>query len=935
MVVSPSPSHSNQLIEMSDDQDSSYAPPPPPPAKKHKKLNRKQLAVLAKKQAALAKKLEEIRSNLRVIPFIPAKKLDFGKHEELLRKLQLWDFVHVRFDREVNLELLGELIVNYESKARGSEVRSYKIKVNRADLARAVKLPVKKVVQSEEIDVGVVEKESISFLEEFVSNWILLHEETWIYPDEVLVWTKLIREGKPQKVDWAAMIWFMVEKELAKGAKLETCYYASHLQCLMKSQRGELFIREENRVETKVEMKSPRGELFTREENRVETKVEREVSVDVKMKSVEEVQVNNLENEEDTELTLGQERNESKQQQQQVRDVEDVMDEGEGQAPAHPPPQWPLDGGKKKMNDLSLRPCSSSKLESLQVPFEVNDLDGDELDEEDEEDELDEEEEPTYAGRCRELSRMPSDHFLATELAGMPSNPSMLPPENNHIGDFFHSGNGNDNSMNQMNIRGPSMYSSKRELSCEDDMQYQRPTEQNKRMRNDGQWDHRGSSSFDMYMEQINSAQYGLRSMFAEKEAQIMNGERNEQVLMSEVQRRDNMIENLEKELQKREMAIYKLDHEMRLMVNLLEGYRNAMKDTRKAFSEYKQRHPEPEEPLYMDVPGSGGLVVSVMAFEKMQLEREEEDKMKRWVITNQFEEIERDWSEKFEEINKKVHLLDERLIKSSKNVKLLKELAVQRKVSKSKSEAVISKEESKSEAVISKEESISEAIVFKEESTSEAVIFKEESKKLILSTLSLSLWNLTESNMKLEVCVKAAVGASDSLGDCKFLEAFPEGTLPVVNFDGKWVSDPEVITQALDEKYLDSSLITPPEFASVGSRIYGYFDTFLKSKDASDGSEQALISELSALDKHLKAHGPYVNGEKISAVDLGLASTLYQLEVALGHFKSWSVPDNLTHIIYYMKSFVKTQPTDKKYILAGFGLIEPAGPGEATPMEH
>ncbi|KAI3966271.1 hypothetical protein MKX01_027439 [Papaver californicum] len=928
MVVSPSPSHSNQCIEMSDDQDSSYVPPPvsadattttsvtfdlesPLPVvykrgPKKKSLNRKQ-------QAMLIKKFEEIKDNLRVIPFVPAKKLDFDKHEELFRKLQLWDFVHVQFDREMNLELLASLIVNYERTARSSNVNSYKIMVNRADLARAVKLPVKKVTQSEEIDVGVLSAESISFLEEFVSNWILLHEDTWILPEEVMGWAKLIRDGKPQKVDWAAMIWFMVEKELAKGAKLLTCYYASHLQCLMKSQRSDLF-KDEKRVVTKVE-----------------TKVEREVSVDIKMKSVEEVQVNDLENEKDTELTLGKERNEIKQQQ--VRD-EDVMDiEEEGKAPAHPS-EWLLDG-KKKMNDLSLRPCNSSKLESFLNHCEVNDVDDDEVDEEEgeeeeeEEEEEEDDEEPYTTKKYRELERLPSGLLQAMEPTGMASNPLMQPHENNPIEDFFP---GPNSDITQMNIRGPSMYPCKRELSSEDDMQYHRSTDQNKRMRNDGQWDHRGSG-IDMFLEQMNSAQYNIRAMYAEKEAQVMDAERHQQALMGEVQCRDRLIENLKEEVQKRDVAIYKFDHDLRLMGDLLEGYRKAMKDTRQAFSEYRQRHPEPEEPLYRDVPGSGGLVVSVMAFEKMQLEREEEDKMKRWVITNQFEEFERDWSEKFELSLTKVHLTDERLSKFSEDVKLLKELAAQRKVSKSESEALISK--------------------------------MEEEEKLTIPT------------MKLEVCVKAAVGASDVLGDCPFsqrvlltleekkipyemhlidtvnkpqwfLEANPEGKLPVVNFDGKWVPDSEVITQALDEKYPDSSLVTPSEFSSVGSRIYRYFDTFLKSMDGSEhafNSELSLISELTYLDEHLKVYGPYVNGEKISAVDLGLAPMLYHLEGALGHFKSWSVPESLTHIINYMKllfsreSFVKTQPRDKKYIIAGLGMMDPAGPVEgpveATSMEQ
>ncbi|XP_026411836.1 uncharacterized protein LOC113307599 isoform X2 [Papaver somniferum] len=877
MVVSPSP-YSNQFVEMSDDQDSSYVPPvraatgttsstsvgfdlesPLPVVFKRGPTHRKK-ALNKKQQAMLIKKFEELRDNLSIIPFVPAKRLDFDKYEEILRKLQLWDFVHVQFDKEVNLELLASLIVNYDRAARSSTVNSYKIMVNRADLARAVKLPVKKVTQLDDIDVGVLSAESISFLEEFVSNWILLHEDMWAVADEVIAWTKLIKEGKPQKVDWAAMIWFMVEKELAKGAKLRTCYYASHLQFLMKAQRGDLF----------------------KEEKRVETKVEREVSVDIKMKSVEEVQVNDLENEKDTQLTLGKEGHESKPQH--VRDEEDVMDieEEKGKAPAHPS-EWPLDG-KKKMIGLSLGPCNSNKLEKFEEPCEVNDVDDD--DDEVDEDEEEEEEETDTAVKFRKLTRMPSDHLLGLEPTGMPSNPLMQPHENNPIEDFFHSGS--NNGMSQMNIRGSSMYPCKRELSCEDEMQYHRSTDQNKRMRNDGQWDNR-ASGIDVYFDQMNSAQFNVRAMYVEKEAQVMEAERNQQALMGEVQCRDRLIESLKEEVHKRDAAIYKFDHDLRLMCDLLEGYRKALKDTRKAFSEYRQRHPEPEEPLYMDVPGSGGLVVSVMAFEKMQLERAEEDKMKRWIITSQLEEFDRDWTEKFEISLTKVHLIDERLSKFSEDVKLLKELAVQRKVAKSESEAAIFKKEEE-ECKVSK-------------SDSEAVIFKKEEEE-----------NLTSTTMELEVCVKAAVSASDSLGNCPSSQ------------------------NVLDEKYPDSSIVTPSEFSSIESRIYECFDTFLKSKDAADGSEQALVSELSSLNEHLKAHGPYVGGENFSAIDLGLAPTLYHLEVALGHFKSWRVPENMTYTINYMKllfsqeSFVKTHPTD---IIAGLAPMELAGPGDATSMEH
>lgn len=47
---------------------------------------------------------------------------------------------------------------------------------------------------------------------------------------------------------------------------------------------------------------------------------------------------------------------------------------------------------------------------------------------------------------------------------------------------------------------------------------------------------------------------------------------------------------------------------------------------------------------------------------------------------------------------------------------------------------------------------------------------------------------------------------------------------------------------------------------------------------------------------------GPYVNGKEVSAVDLSLAPKLYHLEIALGHYKKWSIPDSLPHVKSYMK---------------------------------
>ncbi|KAB5538869.1 hypothetical protein DKX38_016402 [Salix brachista] len=202
---------------------------------------------------------------------------------------------------------------------------------------------------------------------------------------------------------------------------------------------------------------------------------------------------------------------------------------------------------------------------------------------------------------------------------------------------------------------------------------------------------------------------------------------------------------------------------------------------------------------------------------------------------------------------------------------------------------------------------------------------------------------------MVLEISVKAAVGAPDVLGDCPFsqralltleeknipykshlinlsdkpqwfLEVNPEGKVPVVKFDDKWVADSDVIVGILEEKYPEPSLATPPEFASVGSKIFSSFIKFLKSKDPSDGSEQALLEELKALDDHLKANGPFIAGEKITAVDLSLAPKLYHLEVALAHFKNWTIPDNLTHVLNYIKR--ETQRSDPSEFDSFISLI-------------
>ncbi|KAL6575384.1 putative glutathione S-transferase dhar2, chloroplastic [Orobanche minor] len=226
----------------------------------------------------------------------------------------------------------------------------------------------------------------------------------------------------------------------------------------------------------------------------------------------------------------------------------------------------------------------------------------------------------------------------------------------------------------------------------------------------------------------------------------------------------------------------------------------------------------------------------------------------------------------------------------------------------------------------------------------------------------NLGLAMCSKASDPLEVCAKESVTTPNSLGDCPFtqrvlltleekhlpydlklidwrnkpqwwrhsltssslkfpmfLNISPEGKVPLIKLDEKWIPDSDVITQTLEEKFPKPPLATPPEKATIGSKIFSTFIGFLKSKDSTDGTEQALLAELGDLNGYLEDNGPFINEKVISAADLSLAPKLYHLEIALGHYKRWSIPTALTYLNSYMKtifsmdSFVKTraQPHD------------------------
>ncbi|XP_022774777.1 uncharacterized protein LOC111316855 [Durio zibethinus] len=649
---------------------------------KRKKTATKRRAQEKKSQ----KKLEILTETLRPIPFVPNKTLDFSSHEKLLKQLGLWDFVHLEFHGSVRADLIAQLIATYNQQSRCSYVNGCRIGVNRADLARALKLTVKKDKDS----IGEVEesKESIGFVEEFVSNWVLLHEDTWMTPVEVLNWTKIIKEGHFEKVDWAGLIWFMVEKELMAAPKLGNCYYASHMQCMIKYQKDELL------------QEIPKIDVY-------DTKVEEEehnIPGDFKMAAdgIDEFHGGSQLEEHNIELSLGGQdnlMNKDDVEKEAVGD-DDVMDCEESKGDEHQHVQWHLDGDNYMDvgGENFLRPCNFGDVGGVEMEEEKKQEKGEQREEGEseiggemgegeeagEEEEQDEQHEQGFpiSPKGDNLEGVHSTNLLeAMETADLPF-PAGLHIRDSSSGKFLHS------RGDAQTVPGVSSFLSngnKREIDHENDLSHHSLNGSNKRLRTDGQWVDK-SSDFDMCMEQMQHWIGKARMLYAAKEQAYGDSSMNQQMLLEELQRRDSIIEHLHKakydEQHKRQVEVYRLERELYLMENLLDGYRKALKETNRAFAEYRARCPLPDEPLYKDVSGSGGLVLSTMELEKQRLKQEEEERLNRLLIEKKIEDFEAGWICKFDAHKDAVSLLSNRLVDAENDVKHLEEVFANRKVS-------------------------------------------------------------------------------------------------------------------------------------------------------------------------------------------------------------------------------------------------------------
>uniref|UniRef100_A0A803QJN6 Uncharacterized protein n=1 Tax=Cannabis sativa TaxID=3483 RepID=A0A803QJN6_CANSA len=610
-------------------------------------------------------KLEVLKQKLRPIPFVPVKSLDFSSHEKLLKRLGLWDFVHMEFDRFIRGDLLAQLIANFNLPQRCSYVCGARVLVNRADLARALKLPVKKVAVSDEADEApIATEESIAFLEEFVSNWLLLHDELWMMPNEILNWTKAIKDGSFEKVDWAGMIWFMIEKELMQAPTLTDCYYASHLQRLIKSQRGDLLLSEVPKVEIDIDLKEDTDDFKEEEEDhtgnvKISGEGEGDHKEDVKMSGEGDLCGQGLEEAgqalEESSHELQEHGHEVMEHSQSLEDSIQVLEESRHELEEH---NIELSLGQDNMVEKP----DAQKEQVADVS--TMDFEG-----------CKEEEHGQWFMDQKNNVRGLAQSIDAADISlgsGMPLRDPLagdfLPPRND-TPMTSHFGNG-----------------SKRELGMINDGSHH-PLNANKRLRMDGSWDNgKSSSDTDSDFDQMIQTLVKLKSTSAEKEHALQEANVNQQILMDELQKRENMIQHMNKvsyeEEHKRRMEVYRLERELYLMSSLVDGYKKALKETHRAFAEYRERCPQLDEPLYKDVAGSGGLVLSTIELEKQRLKREEEERRIKLEIEMRVNNFGDWWSCEFTGNLESVDALANKLLNLENETKLLKESFASRRVS-------------------------------------------------------------------------------------------------------------------------------------------------------------------------------------------------------------------------------------------------------------
>lgn len=150
------------------------------------------------------------------------------------------------------------------------------------------------------------------------------------------------------------------------------------------------------------------------------------------------------------------------------------------------------------------------------------------------------------------------------------------------------------------------------------------------------------------------------------------------------------------------------------------------------------------------------------------------------------------------------------------------------------------------------------------------------------------------------------------------FMELNSEGSTPVFAEEGQSspLCDSSEIVSRADEIGKGDVVLKREDpnwdkASEVISPMLGAMASLLKNDDESaDGDLKKDLSEaLSNLNSYLKSvSGPYLLGDKVSALDCDLAPKLKHISVAPKHYKSFEIPDDCKAVKEYLDRFLQLE---------------------------
>jgi len=136
-------------------------------------------------------------------------------------------------------------------------------------------------------------------------------------------------------------------------------------------------------------------------------------------------------------------------------------------------------------------------------------------------------------------------------------------------------------------------------------------------------------------------------------------------------------------------------------------------------------------------------------------------------------------------------------------------------------------------------------------------------------------------------------------------IEMHPSAHLPVIQDGDILVTESGKISDFIEDKYPEPALLVDEEGMSAGGGIFGAFRRLILNKHPSKDNDlfQRLENELKAMETYLEASGgPFFGGACFSTADVALLPRLYRMQVALGHFKQWQIPDSCPKVKEYLE---------------------------------